>query len=126
MNIPLKPCPFCNGTDLGVTIIDRADSEGIPMAYSCPDCGAHGPWSYGKNEYDIKQIAEEWNKRTEPSGLSTDFVCEYCNKPGGVLYDGEWTEDPTGLDLLTYLVKFYCSDCKENTHKKYHLVEVKP
>jgi formate dehydrogenase maturation protein FdhE len=42
----MKPCPFCGSNDIDPVIIDQKDMEGTPVALSCSDCGAQGPWSY--------------------------------------------------------------------------------
>ena len=61
----LKPCPFCGGSDLDRSV-DIQDREGFPVAVSCADCGAIGPWEYCKTKADDIAAITAWNVRREP------------------------------------------------------------
>lgn len=67
-NFKILPCPFCGGTDFGITC-DVEDREGTPTQISCNDCGCSGPWIYLNIEEPSKQPIEViaqltgWNKR---------------------------------------------------------------
>ena len=57
----LKPCPFCGGDDLDVTV-GTPDREGIPTLITCAECGAGGPWVY-QSPMQSEDACNEWNRR---------------------------------------------------------------
>lgn len=65
----INPCPFCGGSDIIITIVDTEDREGTPVALTCTDCGAQGPWSYVPEELTgcKESICEitKWNERKD-------------------------------------------------------------
>ncbi len=67
MTLKIQPCPFCGGTDFGITC-DVEDREGTPTQITCDNCGCSGPWTYMENPttQPIEVVAEltGWNKRT--------------------------------------------------------------
>lgn len=60
--IPMKPCPFCGGSELDYQT-QTPDREGVPTNVICQDCGACGPWVYEKAG-EVAQANEQWNIRS--------------------------------------------------------------
>ena len=44
-NREIKPCPWCNGTDISYQVRTE-DREGIPLNAICEECAACSPWEY--------------------------------------------------------------------------------
>ena len=67
MTLEIQPCPFCSGTDFGITC-GVEDREGTPTQITCDNCGCSGPWTYLEllTAHSIAVVAEltGWNKRT--------------------------------------------------------------
>lgn len=82
-DIPIKPCPFCGGTDLSIDEIDMDIWSVV-----CEGCGANGPAFFpGKNGEKASVEGEAgavvwWNKRPA-EGLAAG-ICEALNSGDGV------------------------------------------
>lgn len=63
----INPCPFCGSNDTIIRTIDTEDREGVPVALTCMECGAQGPWAYvSKDLTGCKESVCEitkWNER---------------------------------------------------------------
>lgn len=80
-NIPIAPCPFCNGVELIVREVGL--DEGHPLEGSdqvaCGGCGTGGPWTNGEEEavkkwndglhYEHQDLKAEWLAAANPAVL---------------------------------------------------------
>ena len=61
----LMPCPFCQSTDIYVTL---RREWGNPLRITCGNCGTVGPYVVGWSVENEKKVEALWNKRNEETG----------------------------------------------------------
>ena len=117
-DIKLRPCPFCNSTNLDCLFHMNDPREKRRMEFYCRDCGAQGPYVKGYDGYAGSsfplEALELWNTRPIEDALNSriaeleaKLAAAEQNALKWVEYNGsDETLPKIGADILFFAARF--------------------